>query len=74
MILNECTPLASAAAYRGAPQFAQLVQTCLEKDPRNRFSDFKQIRDRLTSIYHEVAGVPFPGSREGIGAERGSME
>ena len=49
----------------GVPQFAQLVQTCLEKDPRNRFSDFKQIRDRLSSIYQEEAGVPFPEAEKG---------
>jgi tetratricopeptide (TPR) repeat protein len=49
----------------GGPQFAQLVQTCLEKDPRNRYSDFKQIRDRLGSLYQEVAGVPVPEAEKG---------
>jgi tetratricopeptide (TPR) repeat protein len=49
----------------GEPQLAQLIQTCLEKDPRNRFSDFKQIRDRLSAIYHKLVGAPPPEAAQG---------
>ena len=47
-------------------QLAQLVETCLEKEPRKRFSDFKQIRDRLSSIYEKVAGVPIAEAAKGV--------
>ena len=50
----------------GEPQLTQLIQTCLEKDPRNRFPDFKQIRERLTSIYKKVAGAPAPEPAQGV--------
>lgn len=48
------------------PQLAHLIQTCLEKDPRNRYSDFKQIREQLTSIYKKVAGAPAPEPAQGV--------
>lgn len=47
------------------PQFAQLIQTCLEKDPRNRLSDFNQIRERLSAIYQKVVGAPPPDAAQG---------
>ena len=47
------------------PRLAHLIQTCLEKDPRNRFSDFNQIRMRLSSIYQSVVGAPPPEPAEG---------
>jgi tetratricopeptide (TPR) repeat protein len=37
---------------------AKLIQTCLAKDPNSRFSDFTQLRNRLSSIYQEVVGTP----------------
>jgi tetratricopeptide (TPR) repeat protein len=49
----------------GGPQFSKLVRTCLEKDPRNRFSDFKQIRDRLNSFHQEIAGFSVPEAEKG---------
>ncbi len=48
------------------PQVSHLIQTCLEKDPANRFSDFKQIRDRLSSIYQKITGAPPPEPAQGV--------
>jgi tetratricopeptide (TPR) repeat protein len=47
------------------PQLAHLIQTCLEKDPCNRFSDFTQLRERLSSLYQKVAGEPMPEPAQG---------
>src|ERR1039458_3092551 len=47
------------------PELARLIQTCLEKDPRSRFSDFKQVRERLSSIYQKVAGTLPPEAEQG---------
>jgi tetratricopeptide (TPR) repeat protein len=49
----------------GEPQLAQLIQTCLEKEPRNRMSDFKQIRERLSAIYQKMVGAPPPEAAQG---------
>ncbi len=49
----------------GEPQLAQLIQTCLEKDPGNRFSDFRQVRDRLGAIYQKVVGELPPDAPHG---------
>jgi serine/threonine protein kinase len=48
------------------PKLAHLIQTCLEKDPSNRFADFKQIREQLSSIYQKVTGVLAPEPAHGI--------
>ena len=47
------------------PQLAHLIQTCLEKDPGNRFSDFRQVRERLKSIYQKIAGELPPEAAQG---------
>jgi tetratricopeptide (TPR) repeat protein len=49
----------------GEPQLAQLIQTCLEKDPGNRFSDFGQVRERLRSIYQKIVGDLPPEAAQG---------
>jgi tetratricopeptide (TPR) repeat protein len=46
-------------------RLAALVQTCLEKDPARRFSDFKQVRERLAEIYASVTGSAFPECAKG---------
>jgi tetratricopeptide (TPR) repeat protein len=47
------------------PQLAQLVQTCLEKDRGNRYSDFGQVRERLRSIYQKIVGDLPPDAARG---------
>jgi tetratricopeptide (TPR) repeat protein len=47
------------------PQLANLIQTCLEKDPGRRFSDFRQVRERLKSIYQKIAGEAPPEAAKG---------
>ena len=47
------------------PELSHLIQTCLEKDPQCRFSDFKQVRERLSSIYRKVAGSLPPKPEQG---------
>jgi tetratricopeptide (TPR) repeat protein len=48
------------------PHLAQLIQTCLEKDPGNRFSDFGQVRERLRSIYQKIVGDLPPEAAHGV--------
>jgi tetratricopeptide (TPR) repeat protein len=40
------------------PRLADLIQTCLAKDPACRFLNFVQLRDRLGVIYESVVGSP----------------
>ncbi len=42
------------------PRLADVIQTCLEKDPARRFSSFTQLRDRLGGIYQSRVGTPPP--------------
>ena len=39
------------------PGLANVIRTCLEKKPSNRFSSFVQLRERLAAIYQETTGV-----------------
>ena len=47
------------------PQLAHLIQTCLEKDPGSRFSDFGQVRERLKTIYQKITGDLPPEPAQG---------
>jgi tetratricopeptide (TPR) repeat protein len=40
------------------PRLADLIQTCLAKDPARRLSNFGQLRDRLGVIYESIVGSP----------------
>lgn len=42
------------------PQVADLIHTCLAKDPAQRFSDFGELRDLLRGIYQSIVGSPPP--------------
>ena len=46
-----------------------IVQTCLQKDPTRRFSDFSALRQRLAREYERTAGQP--ASRPVAGEELG---
>jgi tetratricopeptide (TPR) repeat protein len=47
------------------PRLADIIQTCLAKDPSRRFSQFTQLRERLAEIYESVAGTPCPAPVQG---------
>ena len=47
------------------PQLAELIQTCLAKDPARRPSDFRQVRERLSPIYQKVVGSSPPEPVQG---------
>ncbi len=47
------------------PRVADLVRTCLAKDPAQRYSDFMELRDRLGNIYQSIVGSPPPAPAEG---------
>jgi tetratricopeptide (TPR) repeat protein len=47
------------------PRLADIIQTCLAKDPSRRFSQFTQLRERLGEIYESVAGAPCPAPVQG---------
>lgn len=42
------------------PRMADLVQTCLSKDPAGRFSGFAKLRECLARLYEEITGSPPP--------------
>ena len=42
------------------PQLAELIQTCMAKDPDCRLEDFRQVRARLSPIYQKVVGSAPP--------------
>jgi len=46
-------------------RLADVIQTCLAKDPACRFSDFMQLRDRLGGIYQSFVGSPAPEPARG---------
>jgi tetratricopeptide (TPR) repeat protein len=37
-----------------------IIQTCLAKDPAQRFADFSKVREQLTDIYKELTGQTAP--------------
>jgi tetratricopeptide (TPR) repeat protein len=39
------------------PQLADLIQNCLAKDPNDRPSDFKKVRERLSALYQRIVGA-----------------
>jgi len=41
-------------------RLADMIQTCLEKDPARRFPDFVQLRDSLGGVYQSIVGSPPP--------------
>jgi len=46
-------------------RLADVMQTCLAKDPACRFSGFIQLRDRLGVIYRSIVGSPPPEPARG---------
>ena len=42
------------------PRLTTIIQTCLEKDPRDRFADFQQVRDWLGEVYESLTGSLAP--------------
>ncbi len=46
-------------------RLADLVQTCLAKNPAGRFSSFTEVRDRLGVIYKDITGSPLPKPAQG---------
>jgi len=46
-------------------QLVGVIQTCLEKDPGNRFSSFAQVRERLAAVYQGVTGSAAPEPARG---------
>jgi len=49
-----------------------IIQTCLAKDPKQRFADFGQVREWLEEIYHRKTGETPP--EPALGGELGPVE
>lgn len=47
----------------------RLVETCLAKDPSERFRNFREIRTVLEGLYAKASGKPAPAAIAGIGLE-----
>jgi tetratricopeptide (TPR) repeat protein len=47
------------------PRLAEVIQTCLAKNPASRFSDFMVLRDRLGGIYENIVGSRPPDPARG---------
>ena len=53
---NELPPLLQSTD----PQLAQLIRACMAKNPEDRPSDFKRVRERLSPIYQKILGSAPP--------------
>ena len=47
------------------PRLAEVIQTCLAKNPASRFSDFMELRARLGGIYENIVGSRPPDPARG---------
>lgn len=47
-------------------QLRTVVETCLAKDPADRFADFDAVRKELTGMYEQLTGEPAPQPAAGI--------
>ncbi len=58
--LNEAPPLPRTIRQEMPPQIEEVILTCLEKKPQDRYSSFRQLREALAGAYEDIFKMPFP--------------
>lgn len=65
--LNECLPVCP-------PDLDNVIMKCLEKNPADRWRDFREIRDRLAAIFRDSFGETLSSPHVAIPSEEAHQE